>query len=137
AYQVATGALSPGESSLGRPTAHSPARTPRPPVYPDGAERKRVDARGDQAGPRRVCPRGDELDRRRPAGRCRAPRNEADDSSVVYETARDRAPFLIRGGRDGAAAGRIRVTQRHRRASLPRIAVLAIDFLLSRKLRMA
>ena len=29
------------------------------------------------------------------------------------------------------------MTQRHRRASLPRIAVLAIDFLLSRKLRMA
>ena len=37
AYQVATGALSPGESSLGRPAAHGPARTPRPSVYPAGA----------------------------------------------------------------------------------------------------
>ena len=75
-----------------------------PSVYPAGAGRQRVDARASQAGPRDTRPGGDELDRRWPPGRCRAPRNEADDASVVYEAARDRAARLICGGRTRAEA---------------------------------
>ena len=69
-------------------------------------------ARGDSASTlelvkralRDTRPGGDELDRRWPPGRCRAPRNEADDASVVYEAARDRAARLICGGRTRAEA---------------------------------
>src|SRR5439155_6166989 len=75
-----------------------------PSVYPACAGRQRVDARASQAGPRDTRPGGDELDRRWPPGRCRAPRNEADDASVVYEAARDRAARLICGGRTRAEA---------------------------------
>src|SRR5207247_3602571 len=87
-----------GGDSLVRPTPHGPARAPRPPVYPGGAGRERVDARGSRAGAHHARARGDELDARRPAGRRRAPRDEADDSSVLDEAAGDRPPRLMTTG---------------------------------------
>jgi hypothetical protein len=64
-----------------------------------------------RASARRAHARGVGLGDRRPPGRRRAPRDEADDPPVADEAARDRPPPMIRFGRGpGSHAARARTT---------------------------